>query len=69
MPTKFQPDDVEKIVLVSIALHNYLRQIDHVSYTLLDSLIAVMAIAKIVPGQWNNNVNGNTFQTYQIIET
>ena len=49
-PTKFQPEDVEKAVLVSIVLHNYLRQTDYASYALLNSLIEVMTMAKLSPG-------------------
>ena len=49
-PTKFQPEDVEKAVLVSIVLHNYLRQTDYASYALLNSLIEVMTMVKLSPG-------------------
>ena len=51
-----------KLVLVAIALHNYLRQRDNASYTVSAFIDYENGDGEIIPGQWRNNVDDNTFQ-------
>ena len=58
----FRPENDEKFVLAAIALHNYLRQTDNASSTLSRFVYYKNGYDEIIPGQWKNNVDGNTFQ-------
>ena len=53
---------ISKLVLVATALRNYLRQTNNASYTASGFIDYKNGDGEIIPGQWRNNVDDNTFQ-------
>ena len=62
-PIDAKPERVEKIILVAIALHNYLRQTDKCTM-FMDS---EDNSGNIVPGQWRSILDGNSLQNVRPI--
>ena len=58
-PIEGTPDQVEKYVLATIALHNYLRQTDNACYTPAGFVDSVDSTSELVKGNWRKLIYNN----------
>ena len=61
-PIESTPERIEKIVLATVALHNYLNQTDNVHYTLVGFIDSEGSPGEIIAGQWRKNITNNLQQ-------
>ena len=59
-PIQAKPENVEKIVLATIALHNYLRQTDNTSYCPNGFIDCERSTSEIIPGHWRRDSTAAT---------
>ena len=64
-PIKASPQNIEKYVLATLSLHNYLRQTDNAGYCPNGFVDSENSSGQIKPGEWRSIVNGATFHPLQ----
>ena len=58
-PIEGTPERIEKIVLATIALHNYLNQTGNAHYTPAGFIDSQDSTGEIIAGQWRKNLTNN----------
>ena len=58
-PIEGTPERIEKIVLATVALHNYLNQTGNAHYTPAGFIDSQDSTGEIIAGQWRKNVTNN----------
>ena len=66
-PINATPEKVEKIILATVALHNYLRQTDNATYTPNGFVDNESSSGELIDGSWRSEIDTNNLKSIRRI--